>query len=72
LSLIESRLTAQLLAGAWARDPVAIAERLLVIQTQEPRGAARDPCLDERADGRRRRPRSHRAERSLVDQSLAQ
>jgi hypothetical protein len=33
------RLTAQLLAGAPARDPVAVAERLLAIQAQDPRGA---------------------------------
>ncbi len=33
------RLTAQLLAGAPARDPVAVAERLLAVQAQDPRGA---------------------------------
>jgi hypothetical protein len=33
------RLTAQLLAGAPARDPIAVAERLLAIQGQDPRGA---------------------------------
>jgi hypothetical protein len=33
------RLTAQLLAGAPARDPLAVAERLLAIQGQDPRGA---------------------------------
>jgi hypothetical protein len=33
------RLTAQLLAGAPARDPLAVAERLLAIQAQDPRGA---------------------------------
>jgi hypothetical protein len=33
------RLTAQLLAGAPARDPVAVAERLLAIQAQDGRGA---------------------------------
>jgi hypothetical protein len=37
--LIEERLTAQLLAGRPARDPVAVAERLLAIQGQDPRGA---------------------------------
>jgi hypothetical protein len=33
------RLSAQLLAGPPARDPVAVAERLLAIQAQNPRGA---------------------------------
>jgi hypothetical protein len=33
------RLTAQLLAGAPARDPLAVTERLLAIQGQDPRGA---------------------------------
>jgi hypothetical protein len=33
------RLTAQLLAGEPAREPVAVAERLLAIQAQDPRGA---------------------------------
>jgi hypothetical protein len=37
--LLEERLTAQLLAGPQARDPVAVAERLLAIQAQDPRGA---------------------------------
>jgi hypothetical protein len=32
------RLTAQLLAGEPARDPVAVAERLLAVQGQDPRG----------------------------------
>src|SRR5437763_6307559 len=36
---IAERLTAQLLAGRPARDPVAVAERLLAIQAQDPRGA---------------------------------
>ena len=34
-----ARLTAQLLAGPPARDPVAVAERLLATQGQDPRGA---------------------------------
>ncbi|HEX6582544.1 MAG TPA: winged helix DNA-binding domain-containing protein [Thermoleophilaceae bacterium] len=34
-----ARLTAQLLAGEPARDPAAVAERLLAIQGQDPRGA---------------------------------
>jgi hypothetical protein len=38
-ALIEERLSAQLLAGPPARDPVAVAERLLAIQGQDPRGA---------------------------------
>ncbi|MDX6671405.1 MAG: hypothetical protein QOI91_1768 [Solirubrobacteraceae bacterium] len=33
------RLTAQLLAGPPARDPVAVAQRLLAVQGQDPRGA---------------------------------
>jgi hypothetical protein len=33
------RLTAQLLAGEPAREPAAVAERLLAIQAQDPRGA---------------------------------
>ena len=37
--MIAERLTAQLLAGRPARDPVAVAERLLAIQAQDPRGA---------------------------------
>src|SRR4051812_47885250 len=38
-TLLAERLTAQLLAGPPARDPVAVAERLLAIQGQDPRGA---------------------------------
>jgi Winged helix DNA-binding domain len=38
-SLLPARLSAQLLAGPPARDPVAVAERLLAIQGQDPRGA---------------------------------
>src|SRR5947209_15996268 len=37
--MIAERLTAQLLAGEPARDPVAVAERLLAIQAQDLRGA---------------------------------
>src|SRR6476620_10103245 len=37
--MIRERLTAQLLAGPPARDPVAVAERLLAIQGQDARGA---------------------------------
>ncbi len=37
--MIALRLTAQLLAGAPARDPTAVADRLLAIQGQDPRGA---------------------------------
>jgi len=37
--VVGERLTAQLLAGPPARDPVAVAERLLAIQGQDPRGA---------------------------------
>jgi hypothetical protein len=37
-SLLAERLTAQLLAGPAARDPVAVAERLLAVQGQDPRG----------------------------------
>jgi hypothetical protein len=37
--LIAARLTAQLLAGPPARDPLAVAERLLAVQAQEARGA---------------------------------
>src|SRR5918995_3651407 len=36
---LTARLTAQLLAGPPARDPVAVAERLLAVQAQDPRGA---------------------------------
>jgi hypothetical protein len=36
--MLRARLTAQLLAGAPARDPVAVAERLLAVQGQDPRG----------------------------------
>lgn len=38
-AVVAARLTAQLLAGACARDPVAVAERLLAVQGQDPRGA---------------------------------
>src|SRR5207237_4824245 len=38
-SPLAARLTAQLLAGPPARDPVAVAERLLAIQAQDGRGA---------------------------------
>ena len=37
--MLRARLTAQLLAGPPARDPVAVAERLLAVQGQDPRGA---------------------------------
>lgn len=37
--MVAERLTAQLLSGPRARDPVAVAERLLAIQGQDPRGA---------------------------------
>jgi len=36
--MLAARLTAQLLAGAPARDPVAAVERLLAVQAQDPRG----------------------------------
>ena len=39
VSILAERLTAQLLAGSQARDPVAVAERLLAIQAQDMRGA---------------------------------
>jgi hypothetical protein len=35
--VLAERLTAQLLAGAPAREPVAVAERLLAVQAQDPR-----------------------------------
>ena len=38
-SPLAARLTAQLLAGPPARDPVAVTERLLAVQAQDPRGA---------------------------------
>lgn len=37
--MVAARLTAQLLAGPPVRDPAAVAERLLAIQAQDPRGA---------------------------------
>ncbi|MBA2476429.1 MAG: winged helix DNA-binding domain-containing protein, partial [Actinobacteria bacterium] len=37
--MIAERLTAQLLAGPAAPDPVAVARRLLAVQAQDPRGA---------------------------------
>src|SRR3954467_14304205 len=37
--MLRERLTAQLLAGPPARDPVAVAERLLAVQAQDPRAA---------------------------------
>lgn len=38
-AVLAARLTAQQLAGVPARDPVAVAERLLAVQGQDPRGA---------------------------------
>jgi hypothetical protein len=38
LAMIAHRLTAQLLAGPPARDPASVAERLLAVQGQDPRG----------------------------------
>src|SRR3954453_3198138 len=37
--MLAERLTAQLLAGPPARDPVAVTERLLAVQAQDPRRA---------------------------------
>jgi hypothetical protein len=37
--MIAERLTAQMLAGAPARDPVDVVQRLLAVQGQDPRGA---------------------------------
>jgi hypothetical protein len=37
--MLRERLSAQLLAGPPASDPVAVAERLLAVQAQDPRGA---------------------------------
>ncbi len=39
MSILAEHLSAQLLAGSPARDPVAVAERLLAIQAQDGRGA---------------------------------
>ena len=39
MTLYAQRLTSQLLAGPPGQDPVAVAERLLAIQAQDPRGA---------------------------------
>jgi hypothetical protein len=39
VSVLADRLTAQLLAGPPAADPLGVAERLLAIQAQDPRGA---------------------------------
>jgi hypothetical protein len=39
VTVLARRLTAQLLSGSPARDPLAVAERLLAIQGQDPRGA---------------------------------
>lgn len=36
--VLRARLTAQLLAGPQGRDPVAVAERILAVQGQDPRG----------------------------------
>ena len=38
VSVTARRFAAQLLAGRPARDPVAVAERLLAVQGQDPRG----------------------------------
>src|SRR3954452_21233586 len=37
--MVRERLSSQLLAGPPARDPVAVAQRLLAVQAQDPRGA---------------------------------
>jgi Winged helix DNA-binding domain len=39
MNVLARRLTAQLLAGRPARSPLAVAERLLAVQAQDPRGA---------------------------------
>jgi hypothetical protein len=39
VSVLAERLTAQLLTGPPAREPVAVVERLLAVQAQDPRGA---------------------------------
>jgi hypothetical protein len=39
VTVLASRLDAQLLSGSPARNPLAVAERLLAIQAQDPRGA---------------------------------
>lgn len=39
MNVLAKRLSAQLLAGRPARSPLAVAERLLAIQAQDPRGA---------------------------------
>jgi hypothetical protein len=39
VSILAERLTAQLLAGPAARNPATVAERLLAVQAQDPRGA---------------------------------
>ena len=38
-TVLKARLTAQLLAGKRARDPVTVVERLLAVQGQDQRGA---------------------------------
>ncbi|MFL6016900.1 MAG: DNA glycosylase AlkZ-like family protein, partial [Gaiellaceae bacterium] len=38
MDVVAERLTAQLLAGPRPRDPVAVVERLLAVQGQDPRG----------------------------------
>ena len=39
MTILAARLTAQLLGGEAARDPIAVTERLLAVQAQDPRGA---------------------------------
>jgi Winged helix DNA-binding domain len=64
-SPLAARLTAQLLAGPPARDPVAVAERLLAVQAQDPRGARL--AIRARTDG----PTAHDVDRALTqDRSL--
>ncbi len=61
-AILAARLTAQLLAGLPAADPVAVAERLLAVQAQDPRGVR----LAIRA--RTRNPSLVAFERALTDE----
>jgi hypothetical protein len=62
-TVIGERLAAQLLSGEPARDPVAVAGRLLAIQAQDPRGARLAIAPGQQAWRGRRRAARQRAAR---------
>ena len=64
--MIAERLTAQLLAGPPARDPVAVAERLLACRPGPQRRASCHPRANHGPERRRRRSRAHGGRSILI------